>query len=47
LDTTIPLAHQAKYRLNPNYVTVVKQDIYKLLVTRFIESVEKAAWLSP
>ncbi len=24
LDTTIPLAHHAKYKLNPNYVIVVK-----------------------
>jgi hypothetical protein len=24
LDTTIPLAHQAKYRLNPNYAIIVK-----------------------
>jgi hypothetical protein len=24
LDATIPLAHQAKYRLNPNYTTMVK-----------------------
>jgi len=27
LDTTIPSAHQAKYILNPNYVTIMKQDI--------------------
>jgi hypothetical protein len=47
LDTTIALAHQARYRLNPNYVIVVKQDTDKLLVTRFIEFVEKATWLSP
>jgi hypothetical protein len=24
LDTSIPLAHQTRYRLNPNYVVVVK-----------------------
>jgi hypothetical protein len=47
LDTTIPLAHQARYKLYPNYVTVVKQDINKLLVTGFIEFVKKATWLSP
>ncbi len=41
LDTTIPPAHQAKYRLNPNY------DIDKLLTARFIESIKKASWLSP
>jgi hypothetical protein len=36
LDTTIPLAHQARYRLNPNYATVIKQDVDKLLVAGFI-----------
>jgi hypothetical protein len=29
LDTTIPPAHEAKYRINPNYATTVKQDIDK------------------
>jgi hypothetical protein len=24
LDTTIPFVHQVRYRLNPNYVTIVK-----------------------
>ncbi len=47
LDITIPLAHQAKYRLNPNYATTVKQDIDKLLIVGFIEYVEEATWLSP
>jgi len=47
LDTTIPLAHQVKYRLNPNYATMVKQDINKLLVVGFIEFVEEATLLSP
>jgi hypothetical protein len=47
LDTTIPLAHQARYKLNPNYVIVVKQNIVKLLATRFIESIEEVTWLSP
>ncbi len=36
LDTTIPPAHHAKYRLNPNYATVIKQTIDKLLTTSFI-----------
>ncbi len=43
----IPLAHQAKYRLNPNYVTIIKQDIDKLLLTKFIQYVEEVTWLSP
>ncbi len=47
LDNTIPSAHLARYRLNPNYVTIVKQDIDKLLAIGFIEYVEEATWLSP
>jgi hypothetical protein len=47
LDITIPLAHQAKYKLNPNYVTIVKQDLTKLLAVRFIQSIEEVTWLSP
>ncbi len=47
MDTTIPSAHQARYRLNPNYARIVKQDIKKLLAIGFIESIEKATWLSP
>jgi len=47
LDTLIPLSHQANYRLNPNYVAVVKQDINKLLATRSIQLVEEATRLPP
>jgi hypothetical protein len=47
LDITILLAHHARYRLNPNYATTVKQDINKLLAVRFIESLKEATWLSP
>jgi len=47
LDTILLLAHQIRYKLNPNYVTSVKQDVDKLLTTRFIEFVEEATWLSP
>jgi hypothetical protein len=47
LDITIPPTHQAKYILNPNYVTTIKQDIDKLLAVGFIEFVEGATWLSP
>jgi hypothetical protein len=35
------------YILNPNYVTTTKQNINKLLATRFIESIKEARWLSP
>ncbi len=47
LDTTISPPHQAMYRLNPNYATMAKQDIDKLLAVGFIEYVEEAIWLSP
>ncbi len=43
----IPSAHQARYRLNPNYGTTVKQNIDRLLMIGFIESIEEATWLSP
>ncbi len=46
LDIIIPPTHQTKYKLNPNYVIVVKQDINKLLVVGFIQFVEEATWLS-
>lgn len=43
---SIPSTHQAKYKLNPNYVVIVKHD--KLLVVRFIlEHLEETTWLSP
>jgi hypothetical protein len=35
------------YRLNPNYATIVKQDIDKLLAIGFIQFVKEATWLSP
>jgi hypothetical protein len=41
------LTHQTMYRLNPNYVAMVKHDIDKLLVVGFIQPVEEATWLSP
>jgi len=47
LDTTILLAHQAKYKLNPNYATIVKQYINKLLAVWFIKSIKEVTWLSP
>jgi len=47
LNTSIPLARQARYRLNPNYATVVKHDIDKLLTVGFIQPVNEATWLSP
>lgn len=47
VDTSIPPTHQAKFRMNPNYVVDVKQDIDKLLATIFIKPVEEAIWMSP
>ncbi len=47
LDTSIPLTHQARSRLNPNYVATIKQDINKLLALEFIQPVKEATWLSP
>jgi hypothetical protein len=35
------------FRLNPNYVATMKQDIDKLLVIGFIQHMEEVAWLSP
>ncbi len=46
LDTTIPAIDHARYRLNPNYITIVKQNIDKLLVVKFIQPVENTTWLS-
>jgi CMP-2-keto-3-deoxyoctulosonic acid synthetase len=40
LDTTLMSTHQTRYKLNPNYVKAVKQDITKLLITGFIESIK-------
>ncbi len=36
-----------KVQLNPNYVTIVKQAINKLLIAGFIKPVEEAIKLSP
>ncbi len=36
LDTTIPPINHARYRLNPNHIITMKQDIDKLLITCFI-----------
>ncbi len=46
LDTSIPLTHQARSRLNPNYVATIKQDINKLLVARLIQPTKEVTWLS-
>jgi hypothetical protein len=47
LNTITPPAHQARHKLNPNYVTVIKQDINKLLTFGFTQYVQEATWLSP
>ncbi len=46
LHTLIPPTHQARYKLNPNYVALVNHDVDKLLVAGFIQLVKEATWLS-
>jgi hypothetical protein len=46
-NTTIPPTHQAKYQMNPNYATMVKQYLDKLLSVGFIVLVKEASWLLP
>jgi hypothetical protein len=46
VNTSIPPAHQTRYKLTLNYVVVVKHNIDKLLATRFIQPVEEVTWLS-
>jgi hypothetical protein len=36
LDTSIPPTHPIKYKVNLNYVAIIKQDINKLLPKGFI-----------
>ncbi len=36
LDTSIPPTHPTKYKVNLNYVVVIKQDVIKLLLKEFI-----------
>ncbi len=47
LDTSIPPIDQTRYIFNPNYATIIKHDIDKLLLARFIQPVKDATWLSP
>jgi hypothetical protein len=46
LDTTIPRAHKAEYKLNQNYIATMKQNIDQLL-TSFIQPLEEVTWLLP
>jgi hypothetical protein len=47
LDTSIPPAHQVKYKLDLNYAATIKHDIDKLLEIGFSQLIEEATWLSP
>jgi len=47
LNTSLPRAHQVRYKLNPKSVAIVKQDIDKLLAVGFIQPIEEATRLSP
>ncbi len=40
LNTSITPTHQPRYKLNPNYVVIVKHDIDKLLFIGFIQPVK-------
>jgi len=42
LDTSIPPSHEAKYKMNPNYIVTIKHDIDSLLITRFTLPVKEA-----
>ncbi len=44
-NTTIPPTHRARYKLNPNYATIVKHELNKLLSVGFITSMEEASLL--
>jgi hypothetical protein len=41
LDIIIPPSHQNQYKMNPNYVVMVKHDLDKLLIERFIVLMEE------
>ncbi len=47
LHTLIPPAHQARYKLNLDYVVAIKHDFDKLLKVGSIQLVKEATWLSP
>ncbi len=41
LNTSIPPTHQSKYKMNLNYVVIIKHNIDKLLVVGFTQHVEE------
>ena len=47
LGNDVKLVQQRCYRMNPNYIARVKQEIYKLLKDGFIRPVNQATCLSP
>ena len=47
LSTDAKPVQQRRYRMNPNYVAHVKEEIDKLLKAGFIWPVKQATWLSP
>jgi hypothetical protein len=47
LNTFIPPTHQSMYKMNLNYVVIIKHDIDKILVVGFIQHVEETTYLSP
>ena len=47
LATDAKPVQQRRYRMNPNYVARVKEEMDKLLKAGFIRPVKQATWLSP
>ena len=47
LATDAKPVQQRRYRMNPNYVARVKEEIGKLLKIGFMRLVKWATWLSP
>jgi predicted transcriptional regulator len=45
LDTSIPPTHPAKYKVNLNYVAIIKQYVNKLLPKGFIQHIKKVTWV--
>ena len=47
LATDAKPVQQRRYRMNPNYVAHVKEEMDKLLKIGFIRPIKQATWLSP
>jgi hypothetical protein len=45
LNITIPPSHRVRYRMNPNYVAIIKKDLNKFLSVGFIAPMEEVSLL--